>query len=741
VPAKPSAAKPSAAKPSAAKPSAAKPSVAASSSSGAVPIIVTIGATSDGGPLPPEFPASAKSGSAISGSAMVVDTSSSDAPEDAPRPGRKKPNAALEVAKIAGGGVAGIAIAMLILGYGFSRGPLAPAKPKPDPEVVVNEPTEPVRVQPRPSRPNPRPRPEPRPFVPDPSAIEPHPIVEDPIDTPAAVSTEFALQSEDYDDRMVQAPKYVSVAAVASVPNTGNPTNPNPTTNPLPSAPNSTGSRDTRLPVPPDADLAKARGLVSDVFEDQFAATATPRDFQNLARSLKAKSKEAANKGAVQYVLLEESATAASEGHDVVLAGSALDEITSVFQGNVVDKREAALRKCSEEVKTTKEFELVAEYWIKLFDEAIENDRIEAAGRYVSEAGRAATRSQNTQLQLFVRNGSRVFEEIKRAFENAQANRETFLANPTDHVAAAGWGEYLCIYKNEWEEGLPLLARGENDYAIAAKGDTGSSTNATEELAVGDQWYKLGADEKRKVPQRFLMDRAASWYEKSAKKLTGFNKAKVGRKLISIRESQLNSFARTVPLLPTATFTSSIRWKRNEDRLETSSSSNSYPLRFSVESDSTYELTGNIAFATWVSPIAMDVPVGQKKRLVLSIAPPGGQSWLGSNQQPLADFITNPQVFAPNRENLISIKVIAVGPNDVAVFVRANDALVMSWTGSIASLPSSRTGVSSRIRNFSPRPTTTSYAVGIEFNAGTNNSLYLRNWHMKMLSSQIKRTK
>jgi hypothetical protein len=474
--------------------------------------------------------------------------------------------------------------------------------------------------------------------------------------------------------------------------------------------------------------------MISNVYREQIASASTPKDYQSLARIFQSKSKDVANRGAVQYALLEESAIAAGQGHDIVLAWTALDQLSSVFQCNVLKKRETALRKCTEVVKTTKEFELVSEYWIKLFDEAMQLDNIEAAGRFVSEAERAASRSQNARLQQFVRNGSRVYDEIEQAYQDAQSSREKYIADPDDDKAAADWGQYLCTYKNDWEQGLPLLARGTNEFATTARRDISSATSAAEQLAIGDQWYDLGAD-KRKVAQRYLMNRAASWYEKSFKKLRGFNKVKVSRKLIDIREDQLDSFARSVQLLPIATSSSS-RWKWNDDRIEISDSYSSYPLRFTVESDSTYELRGNIALAKWTSPFSLNVPVGNNHRLFLAIAPPGGQSWLGSDRAAVAQVITNSEVFVPNRENRFVLQVIAVGPGEAAVLVRANDKLLMSWTGSIDVLPTNRTSTKSSIRT-----SRSGYAEGIEFTAGSNNSLYLRNWELRMLSSQLKRTR
>ncbi|MFT7641086.1 MAG: curved DNA-binding protein CbpA, partial [Pirellulaceae bacterium] len=266
---------------------------------------------------------------------------------------KKKANPLLEVVKIGGGSAAGILIGLLILGYGLGRGPFAPRKdrPKPTPEEVVIDDT-----QPEP----PRRRPPSRPSRVNPSPVNPSPVPLpfSPGDAVVAKS-DFVLQPADFEDLVVQAPRYVFTAASAASPFSmpaaspgGPPTQPNNNPNSGPINP-SNPARGNRLPVPPDADLARGRGLVNDVYEDQFTAMTSPRAFQNLARTLQTKSREPANKGAVQYVLLEEAANAAGDGHDIVLAWSVLDELSSLFEGNVVDKREAALRKCSEVVKRT----------------------------------------------------------------------------------------------------------------------------------------------------------------------------------------------------------------------------------------------------------------------------------------------------------------------------------------------------------------------------------------------------
>jgi hypothetical protein len=65
---------------------------------------------------------------------------------------------------------------------------------------------------------------------------------------------------------------------------------------------------------------------------------------------------------------------------------------------------------------------------------------------------------------------------------------------PEDSAANAAVGFYLCLYRDRWEEGVPLLAKGDREpfkQAAVLEFSLGRSPAATEVLKVAEAWWKL----------------------------------------------------------------------------------------------------------------------------------------------------------------------------------------------------------------------------------------------------------
>jgi hypothetical protein len=78
-------------------------------------------------------------------------------------------------------------------------------------------------------------------------------------------------------------------------------------------------------------------------------------------------------------------------------------------------------------------------------------------------------------------------------------------------------GKFTCLYRNDWQKGLPMLAKaGDTKWAAAAQADIASPADAAAEVSVGDKWYDL-ADSLMRFEQSAVRVRASIWYGRAVK--------------------------------------------------------------------------------------------------------------------------------------------------------------------------------------------------------------------------------
>ncbi|WP_168215689.1 DUF1559 family PulG-like putative transporter [Roseimaritima ulvae] len=96
----------------------------------------------------------------------------------------------------------------------------------------------------------------------------------------------------------------------------------------------------------------------------------------------------------------------------------------------------------------------------------------------------------------------------------------TLRANPGDRQAAEEVGRFLCFVKGDWQAGLPLLAKSEQDMLKAlAAADLAGQDSPQEILAIADRWWELSDRTTQGVFRQACRDRAVMWYEAAFEQL------------------------------------------------------------------------------------------------------------------------------------------------------------------------------------------------------------------------------
>ena len=99
--------------------------------------------------------------------------------------------------------------------------------------------------------------------------------------------------------------------------------------------------------------------------------------------------------------------------------------------------------------------------------------------------------------------------------------------NPDDPDANLIAGRFLCFLKGEWEQGLPMLAKG-SDAELKAMANS-EFADRPDALALGDSWWSF-SDRVEGRTQDAARQHAAAWYTQALPRL-----AELKRKLVESR--------------------------------------------------------------------------------------------------------------------------------------------------------------------------------------------------------------
>jgi hypothetical protein len=129
----------------------------------------------------------------------------------------------------------------------------------------------------------------------------------------------------------------------------------------------------------------------------------------------------------------------------------------------------------------------------------------------------AASTAKKTDLQPWIDQSAFLAEEMnagRYGYAGVRQYVDTLRHQPDNPEASAEVGTFLCLVKNDWRDGLPMLARC-NKPALRAVAETElrSPPDPTSQIALGDSWWNLARRNEVPAPRGRL--RARTWYLKA----------------------------------------------------------------------------------------------------------------------------------------------------------------------------------------------------------------------------------
>jgi hypothetical protein len=294
-------------------------------------------------------------------------------------------------------------------------------------------------------------------------------------------------------------------------------------------------SAKSNTPIPDAAAQDRALKGVREIFQDKSTHATNAERQGVLAKDLLQTACSTKDDAASQYAMLKEAGRFAVQAKDAGLAFRVIDEMASRFPVDALDLKVKTLTAISKGSLPPNESGAVAGLALSLAEEAVTEERFDAAKQLVGLAAEAARKSRTPVLvrEAASRNKTiaKRLAEVQRAQAGAEAAVKVLDQNPTDAAANLALGQYRCFLEESWSKGLPMLALGD-DPALkeAAVKELKGVTDAAGQAKLADAWWQLG-EEKSGMAKQNLQAHALGWYQEAWPALTGTLKEKVEKRL------------------------------------------------------------------------------------------------------------------------------------------------------------------------------------------------------------------
>ena len=203
--------------------------------------------------------------------------------------------------------------------------------------------------------------------------------------------------------------------------------------------------------------------------------------------------------------------------------------------------------KIGEAAKSAPERKKQVDYLLGLIDDAVGASRYDIAAECATTATTMAGRITDGELRKRVAQRKKEIDDLRKQVELAEMARARLKTDPENAKANLALGRFLCFNKDEWDEGLPHLAKGDDEKLkeVAIK-EIAKPTEAAAIEEIAELWFALSANANT-AEKPAMLDRAKELYGTAVRDLPPLAKLKVEKRIGEI-EKQLQAAPTPSPL-------------------------------------------------------------------------------------------------------------------------------------------------------------------------------------------------
>ena len=246
-------------------------------------------------------------------------------------------------------------------------------------------------------------------------------------------------------------------------------------------------------------------------------------DRMEVGRSMITTASDPATGSAERYVLLR-------KGIDVLAASAAIDDALAAvdtldiqFEVDVWAEKAKLFETMydaqpSKTDAASKDLALAA---TKLANQSAKVERFDEAVALLRLANSAARRGSNNELSRLALNRRRELEKMRDEYAPIKRAKEALSANADDPNANLYVGRWQAFVRGDWQQGLPMLAKGSNEMLKSIATDELAAPDEPDaQAALADRWWEL-ANKTDGVMRDQIRKHAVTWYKKALPGLTG----------------------------------------------------------------------------------------------------------------------------------------------------------------------------------------------------------------------------
>ncbi|PQO41451.1 DUF1559 domain-containing protein [Blastopirellula marina] len=270
-----------------------------------------------------------------------------------------------------------------------------------------------------------------------------------------------------------------------------------------------------KLPIPDPKLTEDAEMRIREIFADEFRSADSDQRRAELAKTLVDSAKKLGDDPIQQFAMLSLAYQMAQKGKTPAIAKDAFEQIDRQFEFDTVNQQLQLLRFATENVariphERKEEFKKLA---IQIWQVSYDRNNFKAVDElfgiietFARSQNDAAMVQRIASLKEEIADSRKVYGEIESQF--LSLDRPSF--NPEGNLLV---GRYLCLHHNQWQEGLPFLAKSSNQkLKDAALLELEAPVDPKLQAEIGDLWWDATAGfapgEKRRIQRR-----AAQWYQ------------------------------------------------------------------------------------------------------------------------------------------------------------------------------------------------------------------------------------
>jgi hypothetical protein len=290
-----------------------------------------------------------------------------------------------------------------------------------------------------------------------------------------------------------------------------------------------------RAAVPSDAEQQKVVGHLEEVYH--LSQIKAPAEKLKLAGELFELGKKSRQNPSEEFVVLSTAMDLFGEAGDAGLMLQAGDALAADFQVDALALKENALLKFAEKAGGAERIKALVESSRPVIEQAVAEKRYELALKLATAVNAACQGQAGREFrkETFARR-----QEIQKRYEKWQQvekARAALESDPDDAEANLLLGRWYCCVEEDWNRGLPHLAKGSDEgLKIAAQQELkkAAPADAGEQVKRADAWYDL-AEKRSGEEQAALARRAAYWYQQAVGQLaSSIDRARAEKRLDEI---------------------------------------------------------------------------------------------------------------------------------------------------------------------------------------------------------------